>query len=143
MLLDDVCPEKIDVEMSGVVQEKHSGRMGIYVKAGMKTVNERPYWTYKSSAIWWKNGQWRLGRLQNIGYDGALYTIPAYSGVCPTSHGTMWLYSGTEWRTGEWLDTGSDLTLSTLGTITISIKLYPFEPLNIRSEDTMSFLKCK
>ena len=126
----DVCPDNIQAELSGAILETFEWESRIYAK-GSVLVNGRPYWTHKSSAIWWMNGSWRIGILTALGADQisqhrgwpswyerytGQYSIPAHSGICPTSQGTKWLYWDKK-KTGEWLDTGDDITLTALGTI--------------------------
>ena len=118
MLLVDECPENIHVQLSGAVQETFDWDSRNYTKASA-SVNGRSYWVHKSSAIWWMKGRWRIGLLTNLGSNvQGQRTIPAYSGVCPTSHGSIWLYWDSK-KTREWIETGVDTTLTPLGTINI------------------------
>ena len=101
--------------MSGAVEETFEWDSRIYAK-GSVPVNGKPYWTYQSAAIWWMNESWRLGLLSNLGIDvQGQRTTSSTSGECPTTQDTKWLYWDSK-KTGKWLDTGNDTTLTALGT---------------------------
>ena len=54
--------------------------------------------------------------LSNLGIDvQGQRTTSSTGGECPTTQDTKWLYWDSK-KTGKWLDTGNDTTLTALGT---------------------------
>ena len=61
--------------------------------------NGKPSWISASYAIWYKSGQWRIGKLEDRGKDGFWIYSTDKSGV-PNDQGNEWFYhDGKSWVT--------------------------------------------